>query len=72
MGKRQTCGAVAAMLMIAGLAGKIDKGRQAVDAFEQKMGSTLCSELLARHGEDVCPDIVRRAAELLFRELDLP
>lgn len=72
MGKRQTCGAVAALLMIAGLAGKIEKGRRAVDAFEQEMGSTLCGELLARQGEDICPVIVRRAAELLSRELALP
>ncbi|MCM1512338.1 MAG: C-GCAxxG-C-C family protein [Oxalobacter formigenes] len=68
MGKRQTCGAVAAMLMVAGLAGKIEKGRRAVDVFEQEMGSTLCSELLWRHTETVCPIIVRRAAELLSRE----
>lgn len=72
MGKRQTCGAVAAMLMIAGLAGNIEKGRRAVDAFEQEMGSTLCGELLKRHGVDVCPVIVRRAAELLSEEKGLP
>lgn len=72
MGKRQTCGAVAAMLMVAGLAGKVEEGRRAVDAFEQEMGSTLCGELLARHGGDVCAVIVRRAAELLSGEVVSP
>lgn len=65
MGKMQTCGAVTAMLMATGLSGHGAKCRALMDAFEEKMGSTLCEALLEKYTEEQCSLQVRCAAELM-------
>ena len=69
MGKKQTCGVVTAMLMIAGLSEQGEKCREMMDAFETKTGSTMCRELLEKHTEEYCPSLVRFAAELMEKNL---
>lgn len=64
--KRQTCGAVTAMMMIAGLAGMDENGLSGLmDEFEKRMGSTMCDHFTVPHGYGGCPRLVRCASELL-------
>ena len=65
MGKRQTCGAVTVMLMLAGLAGKGSRCEGLMNAFEKELGSTMCRDLMESHGPDHCPDCLRCAGRLL-------
>lgn len=65
MGKRQTCGAVTAMLMAAGLSGHGEKCAEIMNAFENKEGSTMCHHLLEMHTREYCPNLVKLAAELI-------
>ncbi len=69
MGKGQTCGAVTAMLMIAGLNESEAKCREIVNAFEEKMGSILCSELLEKYTKEGCPHFVEFATQLINQHI---
>jgi len=62
MGKKQTCGAVTAMLMLTGLAGKGALCPSLMESFEKKMGSTQCAYFVNQFGYSRCRDLVRYAS----------
>lgn len=65
MGKKQTCGAVTVMLMLAGLAGKGDICEALTDSFEKEMGSTQCAYFVDQFGYGRCKDLLRYASSQL-------
>ena len=69
--KRQTCGAVTAMMMVAGLAGSSEElCRKLMNRFEDEMGSTMCRHFVELHdGYGFCPELVRQASRLLNEEV---
>lgn len=70
MGRQLTCGAVTAMLMLAGLAGKGDLCNELIEEFETQTGSSSCDYFLERHqGQSQCPQLIRRAAGILNRHV---
>ena len=69
MGKGQTCGAVTVMLMVVGLSENGEKCHEMIHVFEEKMGSTLCDELLEKYTREYCPHLVQLAAKLINREI---
>ncbi len=69
MGKGQTCGAVTAMLMVAGLKNCGFACQEIIDSFEKEVGSTLCNELLEKYTREHCPNLVKLATQLINQKV---
>jgi hypothetical protein len=69
MGRKNTCGAVTVMLMIAGLSGKKDACRALMDAFERETGSIRCADYVDQHGYSKCRDLLRCAGRQLNEQV---
>ncbi|UQZ88452.1 hypothetical protein C4J81_04225 [Deltaproteobacteria bacterium Smac51] len=69
MGRKQTCGAVTVMLMIAGLAGQKKSCPSLMEAFEKESGSLQCAYFVDSHGYSRCRDLLRTASGLLNAQI---
>ena len=70
----EVCGAVSGAIMALGMAYGDENNRQCGKSkeflrdFEEKFGSVLCRELLAKHQKKMCPELIRFVAEYLEDE----
>jgi len=61
MRRKQTCGAVTVMLMLAGMGGKGGECSKMMDDFEKANGSIQCAYFVDQFGYSRCKDLLRFA-----------
>lgn len=75
MRKGEVCGCVSGALMAIGMKhGDTDNREshaslQFLDEFENQYGTLICREFLAKHGKQICPELIAFAAKYLEEHL---